>query len=134
MIEEIRNILDGTLIEFKGRINARRIPLNTTYAKPGDLVAFRYHTFFYMGLIVSIKRTKNGFFLSTRNNPLVCVLDISKTPPGAIRAVIRAIHKKRKIANYDHLTTALKTLFAETHFKTFNLNYTVLANKLSIRF
>lgn len=113
--------------------------------KPGDIIKFDYVSkdtrkrgrkfnqskIDRIGLIISTERGKDGKFLSTLNNFLLCVVQLNESSPS-FKLVLYFFHNKDKRCKYKLLPGFLKTLFGLSAFKTFKIAE-ILNSKLLLK-
>lgn len=88
--------------------------------RPGDLILFDYEGSRRLGIILSSKRTSSGIFLSTRNNTLLNVLQLTSLSLTMFRIVVNNLYKKENRCKY-HSRNILQVFSGKESFRTFNL-------------
>ena len=89
--------------------------------RPGDIIRFRYgisNPSYRVVLITSTERGPDGNFLSTRNNNLLCAVQLKENSPS-FELVLRLFYKNTKACDYKLLPGFLKYIFGLSAFKTF---------------
>jgi hypothetical protein len=86
-------------------INADYISPGTTGTNPRTL------------LVISTKRAPVGNFISTRNNTLLCVIQLNSSLPS-FKIILKLFHKKDNRCTYDTVPKFLKQIFGLAAFKT----------------
>jgi hypothetical protein len=125
MYRKVQQSTQNQLIDQKYRA------IETSYLglKPGDLIQFGYVESSRFGLVVSSKRTSNGYFLSTQKNTLLNIVEVTKLTEGMFSLMINNLYKNRTACNY-HSPRIIGMFLGDDNFKTFNISK--ITNILSI--
>tara|TARA_R110000782_G_C14679783_1_gene399891 strand:+ start:240 stop:629 length:390 start_codon:yes stop_codon:yes gene_type:complete len=125
MYRKVQQSTQDQLIDQKYRA------IETSYLglRAGDLIQFSYVGSPRFGLVVASKRTSNGYFLSTQNNTLLNVVEVTKLTEGMFSLMINNLYKNRIACNY-HSPRIIGMFLGDDNFKTFNVSK--ITNILSI--
>ena len=92
--------------------------------RPGDIISFNYRSIkknivsSRLGLVVSSSRAKNGKRVSSKNNLIVNVIDISSNLASFI-PIYENFYKNIKNSSYETNKSALSSIFGLDRFRTF---------------
>jgi hypothetical protein len=97
---------------------------------PGDLVQFDYFEGgTRYGLVVSSRRTHRGYFLSSRDNTLLNVVEIESLTDSMFSLMINNLYKNRSACNY-YSPKIIGAFLGRENFRTFNVSK--ITNFLSV--
>lgn len=108
---KITDLLEGFDFILKG---VSYLALN-----PGDIIYFNYEGTTRFGLVVASAKASRGMFLSTQNNTLINVVELSRLTTTMFSLMVDNIYKNRVVCKYKS-PALLGVFLGKDNFKTFN--------------
>ena len=89
--------------------------------RAGALIQLDYGNTSRLGLVVSSRRTNSGYFLSTKKNILLNVVEVDQLTEGMFSLMINNLYRNASACNY-HSPRILGAFLGNDNFKTFNVS------------